>query len=146
MDAIESFESGNLKDAIDRFEIITKGYSDHPLAHLMLARCYIERKQYEKAIGSLYSHLKVVPNSVEAMVYLGLAYYECGELTLAQARFEEAMKLKQNSILASGEPGNHEDCCGAPGRSARRPGPYARRASVGSKCNRAYRADTWTYG
>jgi tetratricopeptide (TPR) repeat protein len=100
IDAIEAFENGNLPDAVERFNLIIKAYPDHPLAHLMVARCYIEGKKFEKAIDALYGHLKVVPNSVEAMVYLGLAYYECGELALAQSRFEEAMKLKQNSTLA----------------------------------------------
>lgn len=100
IDAIDAFENRNYEEAIRRFNLLGEAYPNHPLAHLMLGRCFIELKRFESAINEFYKHLKVVPNSVEAMIYLGLAYYECGELALAQARFEEAMKLRVSSYLA----------------------------------------------
>jgi Flp pilus assembly protein TadD len=100
IDAIDAFENRNYEEAIRRFNLLNEAYPDHPLTHLMLGRCLIELKRYEAAISEFYMHLKVVPNSVEATIYLGLAYYECDELALAQARFEEAMKLRASSYLA----------------------------------------------
>jgi Flp pilus assembly protein TadD len=100
IDAIESFENRDYVEAIKRFQLIAKLYPDHPIAHLILGRAYIELKDFPRAIVALYDHLEVVPDSAEAMIYLGLAYFECNELGLAQARFEEAMKLKVNSVLA----------------------------------------------
>jgi tetratricopeptide (TPR) repeat protein len=100
IDAIFSFEDGDYNLASLRFEIIVKAYPNHPLAHLMLGRSYIEMGKFEKAIMSLFSHLRIVPNSVEALIYLGLAYYECNELKLAQDKYEEAMKLRSSSLLA----------------------------------------------
>jgi tetratricopeptide (TPR) repeat protein len=100
VDAIEAFEQGDFRKAIDRFELIVEAYPDHSLAYVLMGRAYIEEKKYEKAIEALYEHLKIVPHSVEAMIYLGIAYYEYHELNLAQSRFEEAMKLRSGSLLA----------------------------------------------
>jgi Flp pilus assembly protein TadD len=100
VDAIEAFEDGNYGAAADSFELIIALYPDHPLGHLMLGRVYIELKNYDRAMSALFEHLKIVPKSVEAMIYLGLAYYQCNELKLAEARFEEAMKLRAESFLA----------------------------------------------
>jgi tetratricopeptide (TPR) repeat protein len=100
LDAIVSFEDSDFQVAVQRFELIVKAYPDHPLAHLMLGRAYIELKRYEKAIMALYSHLRIVPNSVEAMIYLGLAYYECNELKIAMEKYQEALLLRSGSLLA----------------------------------------------
>jgi tetratricopeptide (TPR) repeat protein len=99
VDSIDLFENGRYKEAANHFGLIIRAYPEHPLAHLMLARTYIELKAYKQAINSLFMHLQIVPNSVEAMIYLGLSYYECGEMPLAEERFEEAMKLRGNSLL-----------------------------------------------
>jgi tetratricopeptide (TPR) repeat protein len=100
VDAIELFENGEYNDAGERFGTIAKLYPDHPLAHLMLARCCIELNEFERAITSLHNHLRIVPNSLEARIYLGLAYYECKAPDLAMEKFEEALAIKGNSMLA----------------------------------------------
>lgn len=100
IDAIDLFENGDFEQATERFTIISHMYPEHPLAHLMLGRALIELKQFEKAITALRQHLKLFPSSIEAMIYLGLAYYECGENELAKERFEEALSIKTSSLLA----------------------------------------------
>jgi Flp pilus assembly protein TadD len=97
MDAIDHFENGDYIEAADQFSLIARAYPKHPLANLMLGRTYIHQKKYEKAIDSLFRHLNTAPNSMEALVNIGLAYYECGEFGLALERFEQALKLHSNS-------------------------------------------------
>ena len=99
VDAIETFESGDYQGSINRFQVLINAYADHPIASLYLGRSYLELKNYEKAVESLHNHLNVVPNSVEAMMYLGLAYFECLEFRVAQSLFEDALKLRANSLL-----------------------------------------------
>lgn len=99
-DSIDLFERGHFQAASKRFSEIIEIYPDHPLAHLMLGRSYVELKQFDKAIESFKNHLKIVPNSVEAMIYLGLAFYECDELALAQEKFEDALRIRSTSLLA----------------------------------------------
>jgi pentatricopeptide repeat protein len=99
VDAIYAFETSDYKAAAARFRLITRAYPDHPLAHMMLARCCLELQQFEQALDALFKHLRIVPDSVEALVYLGLTYYECGEMEAASERYEEALQLRGNSIL-----------------------------------------------
>lgn len=96
VDAIDSFENGDYEDAAKNFMLIAKAYPEHPMAHIFLARAYIELTQYENAINALFAHLKVNPNSVEALIYLGLTYYECGEIEQTQERYEQALELRKD--------------------------------------------------
>lgn len=99
VDAIDYYEQGKYYEASKQFSLIANAFPEHPLVHLMLARSYLELKKYEQSIWSLLNHLRVIPDSVEARLYLGLAYYECGELERAQDRFQEALELKKDSLL-----------------------------------------------
>ena len=99
VDAIDAFERRRYREAARHFRIITKAFPDHPLAYLMLARALIEQKEFELATDSLFNHLKIVPESIEALIYLGLTYYECGQHGNAVERFEQAMQLKQDSVM-----------------------------------------------
>jgi Flp pilus assembly protein TadD len=98
-DAIDHFENGNFGEAADHFNLIAQSYPEHPLANLMLGRAYIELKKYGDAIEALFRHLKIDPNSVEALINLGLIYYECGDLDRAKERFEQALDLRKISIM-----------------------------------------------
>jgi tetratricopeptide (TPR) repeat protein len=100
VDAIEAFEKHDYAEAIRKCQLITQAYPEHSLCYLLLGRAYIKEKEYERALEALHKHLAVVPKSVEAMIYLGLAYYESNDLSHAQARFEEAMKLRAESLFA----------------------------------------------
>lgn len=100
LDAIDLFEQGEFQRAADMFDIISRAYPDHPLAFLMLGRCYIEMNRYSMAIEMLFKHLSIVPTSIEGCILLGLAYYECGEYDRATERFEYAMELRSECVLA----------------------------------------------
>ncbi len=99
MDAIDAYETGDFESAARWFAVITDSYPEHPLAYLLLGRSLIELKDYECALEALFDHLKVVPDSVEALIYIGMTYYECGELERAQERYEQALRLRRESIL-----------------------------------------------
>jgi len=50
-----------------------------------------ENKDYEKSIQALKDYLKDNPDDLEAHLFLGKAYFEKGELDLAQKEFEEIL-------------------------------------------------------
>jgi tetratricopeptide (TPR) repeat protein len=99
VDAIYAFENREFEKAVKEFRVITKAFPEHPLAHLMLGRSLIELRDYEGATDALFKHLRIVPESIEGMIYLGLTYYECGQLESAKERFEQAMQLKKDSLM-----------------------------------------------
>ena len=99
LDAFESFENGNYEEASQRFGVISGAFPEHPIAHLMLGRCYVELNVYSQAIMAFLQHLRIYPDSTEALIYLGLTYYECGEYQRAEERFEEALALGRDSEL-----------------------------------------------
>lgn len=99
IDAICEYENADYKEAAKHFKLITQAFPDHPLAFLFLARSYIELKLYENAIDALFCHLNVDPTSVEALIYLGLTYYECGEMEQATERYQQALSLRNESVL-----------------------------------------------
>jgi Flp pilus assembly protein TadD len=98
-DAIEHFESGDYLVAAGHFKLIAQSFPDHPLANLMLGRAFIHQKKYTNAIDVLFQHLKSAPNCMEAIINLGLAYYECGELGMAGERFDQALKLNAKNVM-----------------------------------------------
>lgn len=99
VDAIDAFENKNYDEAIQMFSAIAKVDPRHPLAHLMLGRAFIEICDYTRAIETLFKHLMAVPGSIEGIIYLGFAYYACGENDRAAERFEQAMGLRSDNIL-----------------------------------------------
>ncbi len=99
MDAIDAFENRDFITALKLFTVLTSAYPDHALGNLLLGRTYIELKRYEDGINYLFKHLKIQPKSIEALIYMGLTYYECGELDQAEERFKEALAIKDNNKL-----------------------------------------------
>ncbi len=97
VDAIESFEEGQYERAATLFDVISSKYPNHPIAYLMLGRCYIELNSYSLAITAFQQHLRNYPDSTEALIYLGLTYLECGEFHQAEERFTEALCLGRGS-------------------------------------------------
>jgi len=99
MEAIFEFENGEFRDSIEHFRMLLRLDPGNPLANLFLARCHIESKDYGMAIVYLLDHLNIIHDSVEALILLGLCYFECGETKLAEERFEQALKLKKDVAL-----------------------------------------------
>lgn len=100
IDAIAAFENGDFETAADIFIRIANSNQDHPLAHLLLARSFIRLGDTELAVEALRNHLEVDPESVEGFIYLGLALFDLEQTDGAEEAFEEAIKLKNNSVLA----------------------------------------------
>lgn len=99
-DAITAYEDGFYDQSVRQLEIFTSVVPDHPFAHLYLARAYLEMCKYKKAIDALFNHLRLVDrDSIEANIYLGVAYFEMKEIDMARERFDFARKLGRNSLL-----------------------------------------------
>lgn len=100
VDSIYSFENGDYREAAEQFGHILGADPEHPFAHLMFGRALIEMEEYEFALQALQRHLEIVPNSVEALIYIGLACFELERHDGAVEYFEQAIKLKKDSLLA----------------------------------------------
>ncbi|HEX9745523.1 MAG TPA: tetratricopeptide repeat protein [bacterium] len=99
-DAISDFEDGKYEEAVTAFTTFTAVVPNHPLAHLLLARAYMALGKHEKAVNALFDHLRYVDDrSLEANVYLGVAYYELGRKDMARQRFEQAIMKKEDNLL-----------------------------------------------
>jgi len=97
--ALDSFENGDYSEAVRYFEEIHKEFPRHPLAMIMLARVAIELNDYDKALENLFGHLEHDPDSVEAIIYVGLALFQRKELDLAEKYFTKALELRQTSEM-----------------------------------------------
>ncbi len=100
IDAIAAFENGDFDTAADIFIQIANNNQEHPLAHLLLARSFIQLGDTELAVEALRNHLEVDPESCEGFIYLGLALFDLEQTDGAEEAFEAAIKLKSNSVLA----------------------------------------------
>ncbi len=98
-DALEAFENGDYSEAVRFFEEIHKEFPRHPLAMIMLARVALELRDYDRALENLFDHLDHDPESVEALIYVGLTHHQRGELDLAEKYFMKALELRHLSEL-----------------------------------------------
>lgn len=101
VEAIDLFENGQFRDAAEGFGHILGADHEHPIAHLMFGRALIEMEEYEFALKALERHLQLVPDCVEALIYMGLACYELKRYDGAIDYFEKAHELKKDSVMAT---------------------------------------------
>jgi Flp pilus assembly protein TadD len=101
VDAFDHFENGRLEEAAEGFGHILGADTEHPIAHLMFGRVLVEMKEYEFALKALQRHLELVPDCVEALIYMGLACYELERFDGAVEFFERAHELKKDSVMAT---------------------------------------------
>jgi len=98
-EAIGEFERGDYVSARDHFALLLNAIPNHPLANLLLARTYMKLEDYTQAVNILLNQLEFWPESIEAIILLGMVHYETGHPELAEDRFKEALDLKKDSVL-----------------------------------------------
>lgn len=99
-EAMADFEDGNFSDAVYRLHDICRKSPDHPLANIMLARALLHFDQYPRAIETLERHLAFVnEKSPEALLYLGVAYFDLGDIQKSIQYFEKAWENGAGSRL-----------------------------------------------
>ncbi|HJP92404.1 MAG TPA: tetratricopeptide repeat protein [Pyrinomonadaceae bacterium] len=81
---------------VDRFPELIKGER----VHMILGRRAIEAKRYEESAAEFRKAVAANPNSVPALVNLGAALTQTGNLKGAAEQFEKALQIDPNNVNA----------------------------------------------
>lgn len=88
---------GSIDEGIKAITSEYRSYKKNPLYYNSLGTCFLQKKQYRKAIVFYNLALKLKKNYSPAINNLGVAYYRSGELAKAYAAFKEASNIAKNS-------------------------------------------------
>jgi Flp pilus assembly protein TadD/TolB-like protein len=93
----QDFKIKLLTTALKEFNKV-KPYDKYPQALLELGKTQCQSKQFAEAISSLSQILTGAPHEAEARFYLGVAYYETGDLNNAIAAFQKLLSLTSTAV------------------------------------------------
>lgn len=97
----KAFILGKLNTAITSFEKLINdsntGNSDIVLGYLYRGTCYLQIKNYEKAIDDFENGLKINPDSFELKYKLGIAHFKAGHFEISDKTFRAALISSTNS-------------------------------------------------
>ena len=91
---IALYSNGQIQEALDTVETLTKGYPKEPLLYNISGVCYKELGQLDVAIKSFEKALAIKPDYTEVNYNLGLTFQELGMLEAAVKRYEKAVVVK----------------------------------------------------
>ena len=87
------YSNGQIQEALDTVETLTKGYPKEPLLYNISGVCYKEIGQLDAAIKSFEKALAIKPDYTEVNYNLGLTLQELGKLDAAVKSYEKALTL-----------------------------------------------------
>ncbi len=109
-DARREFDAGRYSDAAGILRAAIEQNAGDPSLHYWLARCYLEVREFDRAIPSAERAVAIAPENSEYHQWLGRAYGRKAEVTnflaaLSLARkvrreFEEAVRLDPSNLSA----------------------------------------------
>ncbi|MDP6974644.1 MAG: tetratricopeptide repeat protein, partial [Gammaproteobacteria bacterium] len=97
---IALYSNGQIQEAIDSVEMLTKGYPDEPLLYNISGVCYKASGQLDAAVESFEKALAIDPDYIEAYYNLGIVFMDLGQLDEAVKSYEKALTLKPNYAKA----------------------------------------------
>ena len=93
---ISLYSNGQIQEALDSVEILTKGYPDEPLLYNISGVCYKASGQLDAAVESFEKALAIKPDYTEVCYNLGIVFMGLGQLDEAVKSYEKALTLKPN--------------------------------------------------
>src|SRR4030042_1151966 len=84
-DALELYEQGEFRGALDKFKRVMKAYPDYPDVQNALGLTYSMTGNYEQATKSFQRAVEINPDYIEAYVNMAIIQNE-------QCKFEDAIK------------------------------------------------------
>lgn len=87
---------GDVKSAIQEYEVALKADSQNPAIHLGLATAFLKNDQADKAAEELGLTVKFDPEAVEPHAILALLYFSQNKANLANSEYEIALKKAIN--------------------------------------------------
>ena len=103
---IALYSNGQIQEALDAVETLTKSYPNEPLLYNISGVCYKAIGQLEAAVKSFEKALAIKPDYTEVNYNLGLTFQELGQLDAAVKCYEKALAIKPDYAEAHENLGN----------------------------------------
>jgi len=100
------YNNGQIQEALDSVETLTKDYPNEPLLYNISGVCYKAIGQLDVAVKSFEKALAIKPDYADAHNNLGIALKELGQLDAAVKSYEKALALKPDYAEAHNNLGN----------------------------------------
>ena len=91
---ISLYSNGQIQEALDTVEILTKGYPDEPLLYNISGVCYKAIGQLDAAVRNFEKALAIKPDYTEVNYNLGLTLQELGQLDAAVECYKKAIAIQ----------------------------------------------------
>jgi len=109
---IALYSNGQIQEALDSVETLTKGYPNEPLLYNISGVCYKAIGQLDAAVKSFEKALALKPDYTEVNYNLGLTFQELDQLDAAVKSYEKALAIKPDFAEAHNNLGNALDVLG----------------------------------
>ena len=103
---IALYSNGQIQEALDAVETLTKDYPNEPLLYNISGVCYKAIGQLDAAVKSFEKALSIKPDYIEAYYNLGVTLKELGQLDAAVESYKKALALKPDYTDAHYNLGN----------------------------------------
>ena len=108
------YSNGQIQEALDAVETLTKDYPNEPLLYNISGACYKEIGQLEEAFKSFQKAVALKPDYAEAQYNLGVTIHELGQVDSAIKCYERVLAIQHaypnahnnlgQILLESGQP------------------------------------------
>ena len=103
---IALYSNGQIQEALDAIDTLTKDYPNEPLLYNISGVCYKAIGQLDAAVKSFKKALAIKPDYTEVNYNLGVTLKELGQLDAAVKSYEKAVALKPDYVDAHYNLGN----------------------------------------
>ena len=93
---ISLYSNGQIQEALDSVEMLTKGYPNEPLLYNISGVCYKAIGQLDVAVECFEKALAIKPDYTEVNYNLGLTLQELGQLDAAVESYKKALAVNPN--------------------------------------------------
>jgi len=94
------YNNGQIQEALDSVETLTKDYPNEPLLYNISGVCYKAIGELSEAVRSFEKALAIKPNYAEVNYNLGLTFQELGQLEAAVKCYEKALSVNPDHAEA----------------------------------------------